>query len=75
VGQRGIRQDGSPPCPPHGPPSRTRLLDHGLEPGHGDDSDPDGHEGAQEVAELQDVVLHDAEHHDARLVTGMVKLG
>lgn len=57
------------------PPPHTCLLDYGLEPGHGDDSDPDRHERAQEVTKLQHIVLHDAEHHNARLVAGMVKLG
>ena len=75
MGQWGTCQDGSLPWPPHMPPPPTHLLDHGLEPGHGNDGDPDRHEGAQEVAELQHIVLHDAEHHDARLVTGVVKLG
>lgn len=74
-GAAGHHQDGSPLCPPHVPPHRACLLDHRLEPGHGDDSDPDGHEGAQEVAELQHVVVHYAEHHNARLVAGVVKLG
>lgn len=50
------------------------LLDNGLEAGHGDDCDPHRHEGAQEVTELQHVVLHDAEHDNTWLVTGMVKL-
>lgn len=50
------------------------LLDDGLQPRHGDDGDPHRHERAEEVAELQDVILHDAEDHDARLVTGMVEL-
>lgn len=63
-----------PSSPPRATGPHTSLLDHWLEPGHGDDSDPDRHEGAQEVTELQHVVLHDAEHHDAGLVTSMVKL-
>ena len=61
--------------PPHMHSLCTHLLDHGLQPGHGDDSDPDRHEGTQEVTELQHVIVHDAEHHDAWLVTGMIKLG
>jgi len=50
------------------------LFDDGLESGHGDDRDPDGHEGAQEVTELQHIVLHDAEDHDAGLVARVVEL-
>lgn len=50
------------------------LFDDGLESCHGDDGDPDGHEGAQEVTELQHVVLHDAEDHDAGLVACVVEL-
>ena len=53
---------------------KTYLFDDGLESGHGDHRDPDRHERAQEVTELQDIVLHDAEDHDAGLVTGMVEL-
>lgn len=75
MGQWGTHQDKSLPCLPFMPPPHTCLLDYGLEPGHGDDSDPDRHERAQEVTKLQHIVLHDAEHHNARLVAGMVKLG
>ena len=53
---------------------KTYLFDDGLESGHGDHRDPDGHERAQEVTELQDIVLHDAEHHNAGLVAGVVEL-
>lgn len=75
MGQCGTHQDKSLPCLPCMPPPHTCLLDYGLQPGHGDDSDPDRHERAQEVTKLQHIVLHDTEHHNARLVTGMVKLG
>jgi len=50
------------------------LFDNGFESGHGDDSDPYRHERAEEVTELQHVILHDAEDYDAWLVTGMIKL-
>lgn len=50
------------------------LLDNGLEACHSDDCDPHRHEGAQEVAELQHVILHDAEHNNTWLVAGMIKL-
>ena len=53
---------------------KNYLFDDGLQSGHGDHRDPDGHQRAQEVTELQDIVLHDAEDHDARLVTGVVEL-
>lgn len=50
------------------------LFDNGFESGHGDDSDPYRHERAEEVTELQHIILHDAEDHNAWLVTGMIKL-
>lgn len=50
------------------------LFDNGFESGHGDDSDPYRHERAEEVTELKHVILHDAEDHNAWLVTGMIKL-
>ncbi len=50
------------------------LFDNGFESGHGDNSDPYRHERAEEVTELQHIILHDAEDHNAWLVTGMIKL-
>lgn len=69
-------EDGTKRAPPRPASSAAaaHLLDDGLEPRHGDDGDPHRHERAEEVAELQDVVLHDAEDHDARLVAGVVEL-
>lgn len=55
-------------------PTRTDLLDHRLQTSHGDDGDPHRHQGAQEITELKHVIVHDAENHNAWLVTGMVEL-
>lgn len=55
-------------------PLWTDLLNHRLQTSHGNDSDPYRHQGAQEITELKHVVVHDAENHNARLVTGMIEL-
>lgn len=52
----------------------THVFQGRLQPGHGEDSDPDGHSGAQEVTVLQRVVVEDAEHSAARLIAGVVEL-
>lgn len=41
---------------------------------HAEDGDPDGADGAQEVAVLQRVIVHDAHDCDTWLVTRMVEL-
>lgn len=52
----------------------THVFQDLLEAGHAEDGDPDGHHGAQEVAVLQGVIVHDAQHGHARLVTRVVEL-
>lgn len=54
--------------------SQHYLLDDGFKSGHGNDRNPDGHEGAEKITELEDIILHNAEHDNARLITGMVEL-
>lgn len=54
--------------------SDSYLFDDGFESGHGNDSDPYRHKWAEKITELQHVILHDAEDHNAWLVTGMIKL-
>ena len=50
------------------------MFERVADPGHAQDGDPDGAHGAQEVTELQGVVVHDAQHSHAGLVTRMVEL-
>lgn len=52
----------------------THVFEDLLQAGHAEDGDPDGHHGAQEVAVLQGVVVHDAQHGHARLVARVVEL-
>lgn len=52
----------------------TNLLDHRLQASHGNDGNPYGHQGAQEVTELKYIVIHDTENNNAWLVTGMIEL-
>lgn len=53
----------------------THIFQDLLQAGHAEDGDPDGHHGAQEVTVLQGVVVHDAHHSHARLITRVVELG
>ena len=50
------------------------IFESVADTGHAEEGDPDGAHGAQEVTELQGVVVHDAHHGHARLVAGMVEL-
>lgn len=52
----------------------THVFQDLLQAGHAQDGDPDGHHGAQEVAILQGVIVHDAHHGHTWLVTRVVEL-
>lgn len=54
--------------------SCTHVFQNFLHPGHAQNRHPDGHHRAQEVTVLQCVVVHNAHHCDAWLVTRMVEL-
>lgn len=52
----------------------TYIFQSVLQSGHADDRDPHGHHRAQEVTELQRVIVHDAHHRHAGLITRVIKL-
>lgn len=53
---------------------RPYVFERVLDASHAEEGDPDGADGAQEVAVLERIVVHDAHDCDAWLVARMVEL-